>query len=75
VQSRSALVLRMGLAMVASIALFAGATIPDTLITRGLFLVVMLCSFAILSWFYILSPDERKFAFRALRPSRVTPLT
>lgn len=75
VQSRNALVLRMGLAMMASIALFAGATIPDTLMTRGLFLVVMLCSFAILSWFYILSPDERKFAFRALRTSPATPLT
>ena len=70
VHSRIRLVWRMGLGLVASIGVFAAGTLPGSPITRGLFLIVLLCAFAMLSWFYILSPEERRFA---IQPFRINP--
>ena len=62
--SRSGLVLRMGWALAASLLVFAAGTLPPSQITKALFLILLLSCFAIISWFYILSPDERRFAIR-----------
>ena len=62
--SRRGLVLRMGLGLAASLAIFAVGSLPQSEISRALFLIVLLPGFAILSWFYVLSPEERRFAVR-----------
>jgi O-antigen/teichoic acid export membrane protein len=62
--SRRGLVLRMGLGLAVSLAIFAAGTVPPSLITRALFLLVLLPGFAILSWIYVLSPEERRVAIR-----------
>ena len=71
-QSRSRLVIEMGMGLGASIAIFAAAILPQSLIDKGIFLILGLSSFAIVSWNYLLSVDERRFAMMRFRRSSPT---
>jgi O-antigen/teichoic acid export membrane protein len=62
VERRNRLLLRMGLGLAASVATFGVATLLGSLVTRGLFLILVLSSFAVLSWFLLLTVEERRFA-------------
>ena len=64
--SRSGVVVRMGLGLAASLAVLAAGILPQSPTARGLFLVPLLLSFAIISWFYLLSAEERSFAIRPI---------
>ena len=62
--SRISLAFRMGSALAASLVFFAAGTLPQSQIARALFLALLLGCLAIISWFYVLSPEERRFALR-----------
>ncbi len=62
VPERTHLVFRLGLGLMASVAAFTAGTIPSSPLAKGLFLIVFLTSFAIVSWLYLLSAEERRFA-------------
>jgi len=64
--SRARLLWRLGLGLLMSLAWCVAATLPQNESPKGIILVVQLSAFAIVGWFYVLSPEERTFATRPL---------
>jgi O-antigen/teichoic acid export membrane protein len=51
-----------------AVALFALGTLPSTLTTKLLFLLLVLLPFVLVTWFVLLSPAERKLVQSPVRP-------
>lgn len=70
--SKSAIIIqRMTLAFLITLLIMGFAMLPMTITMKVIFLMVILSTFAILSWFLILSPEERMLLQNRLKTSRV----